>query len=256
VDKVILEKFIIKLQAKLNKKLVAENKKIKYKTKKDFQIDPVTKIDLDTEKLIRKEIVKLFPNHNIIGEEFKDKDQNSEYTWILDPIDGTKSMILGLYNWSNLIGLYHNKNCIMSFANFPILNKYYYAIGKESYVVSKKIKKKIKTNTRCVPSKAKVVINTLHSLRKQKIKRYIKSFKGFFKVTGVDALNFCMIAEGKIDVLIESGLKKVDILPIILILKNSGAKITDWSGNQKFKNGDVLVAPNSKTYNYFIKKIN
>ena len=45
------------------------------------------------------------------------------------------------------------------------------------------------------------------------------NYKGFFKVTGVDALNFCSIAEGKYDVLIESGLKIIDIMPIVLIVK-------------------------------------
>ena len=72
------------------------------------------------------------------------------------------------------------------------------------------------------------------------------NFKGFFKVTGVDAYNFCSIAEGKYDVLIESGLKIVDILPIILIVKNSGAIITDWKGGQNFSEGKVLVSANKK----------
>ena len=45
------------------------------------------------------------------------------------------------------------------------------------------------------------------------------NYKGFFKVTGVDALNFCSISEGNFDVLIETGLKLVDIMPIVLIVK-------------------------------------
>ena len=59
--------------------------------------------------LLEKKIQKYFPEHNIVGEEQKDKITNSEYTWFIDPIDGTKSMIMGLPTWSNLIGLYKKK---------------------------------------------------------------------------------------------------------------------------------------------------
>ena len=78
------------------------------------------------------------------------------------------------------------------------------------------------------------------------------NYKGFFKVTGVDAFNFCSIAEGNFDVLIETGLKIVDILPIVLIVKNSGALITDWQGKSDFTKGQVLVCPNKKIQKYYL----
>ena len=224
-----------------------------YKTKKDFQIDPVTKLDIRSEKIIRKKIAKYFPDHNVIGEECKDKITKSEYTWVIDPIDGTKSMLMGLPTWSNLIGLYKNGECILSWANFPELNKYYIAYNNKSFVFQNKKLKKIQTNKNVILKDAKLTINTLHSLRKKKIIKYIMNFKGFFKVTGVDAYNFCSIAEGNFDVLIESGLKIVDILPILLIVKNSGAIITDWQGKNNFYKGQVLVSPNLKIHNYFLK---
>ena len=184
----------------------------KYKTKKDFQIDPVTKLDIKSEKIIRRKIYKYFPNHNVIGEECKNKVTNSQYTWVMDPIDGTKSMIMGLPTWSNLIGLYKNNKCILSWANFPKLKKYYIAYNNKSFVFENKNLKKIKTNKSVNLKNAKLTINTLHSLRSKKVFKHIMKFKGFFKVTGVDAYNFCSIAEGKFDVLIESGLKLVDII--------------------------------------------
>ena len=77
-------------------------------------------------------------------------------------------------------------------------------------------------------------------------------FKGFFKVTGVDAYNFWSIAEGKFDVLIESGLKLVDIMPILLIVKNSGAIISDWNGGQDYSKGKVLVSSNTKVHKHYL----
>ena len=249
------KKFLKPISESLKELSLLFNKKInrQYKTKKDFQVDPVTKLDIKSENIIRKKIFKYFPDHNIIGEERKDKITKSEYTWVIDPIDGTKSMIMGLPTWSNLIGLYKNGECILSLANFPELKKYYIAYDNKSFVFQNKKLKEIKTNKNINLKNAKLTINTLHSLRRKKIFKYIMSFKGFFKVTGVDAYNFCSIAEGKFDILIEAGLKIVDILPILLIVKNSGAIITDWQGKNDFSKGQVLVSPNIKIHNYFLK---
>lgn len=224
-----------------------------YKTKKDFQIDPVTKLDIMSERIIRKKILKYFPHHNIIGEEFKNKTIVSRYTWVIDPIDGTKSMIMGLPTWSNLIGLYKDGKCILSWANFPELNKYYIAYENKSLVFQDKKFKKIQTNKKATLKNMKLAINTLHSLRKKKVFRYLMNFKGFFKVSGVDAYNFCSIAEGKFDALIESGLKIVDILPILLIVQNSGAIITDWQGQNNFSSGQIIVSANLRIHKYFLK---
>ena len=115
--------FIKKLHVKLNKNNKNYNKTDnKFKTKKDFQIDPVTKFDLDTEKLIRKEINIRYKNHNIVGEEFNKQLHGSEYTWYIDPIDGTKSLIMGLPNWSNLIGLY-KKRMYFKLCKFSIIKQ-------------------------------------------------------------------------------------------------------------------------------------
>ena len=223
-----------------------------FKTKKDFQIDPVTALDIKSENIIRKNIHKYFPYHNIIGEEKKSKITNSEYTWFIDPIDGTKSMIMGLPTWSNLIGLYKNEKCIISFANFPQLKKYYIAYDGKSLIFENRKFKVIKTNKKVSLRKAKLTSNTLHALRKKKIFKYLMKYKGFFKVTGVDALNFCSIAEGNFDVLIEDGLKLVDIMPLVSIVKNSGALITDWRGGSDFSKGKVLVCANQKIQKFYL----
>tara|TARA_Y100001970_G_scaffold248048_1_gene317286 strand:- start:169 stop:954 length:786 start_codon:yes stop_codon:yes gene_type:complete len=247
-------KLIREIQVKLDylyKKKISR----KYVTKKDFQIDPVTNLDIQTEKIIREKINNYFPNHNIVGEELKKKIKNSKYTWFIDPIDGTKSMIMGLPTWSNLIGLYEGEKCILSWAYFPIMKKYYLAYNQFSYVFENKKLIKICANKFATLKNCKLTINTLHSLRKKKVFNYLMKFKGFFKVTGVDAYNFCSISEGKFDVLIESGLKIVDIMPIVLIVKNSGAIITDWRGENDFSSGKVLVSSNKKIHKFFINKL-
>ena len=84
------------------------------KLNKNFQIsnklkgkgyDPVTTSDKKFERFIRQQIKKKFPNHQIIGEEFGRKKSSSDFTWVIDPIDGTRSYVIGNPTWSNLISL-------------------------------------------------------------------------------------------------------------------------------------------------------
>ena len=82
--------FSNKLISTISEKTFSNLKSMKFMTKKDFQIDPVTKIDIEMERLIRKLIRLNFGNHNIIGEELEDEIKSSDYTWVIDPIDGTK----------------------------------------------------------------------------------------------------------------------------------------------------------------------
>jgi len=235
-------------------------KKIKtYNSKSKKRLDPVTILDIKIEKLIRSLIRKYFPNHSVIGEEFGDKlIKNSNYTWIIDPIDGTKNLILGLPTWSNLIGLYKGKNSILSFANFPMLEKFYLGYDKKTIIFDKKLKpKKIFSNKKIKKiSDAKIAINTLNTIKNKKIFNFLKKFKGIYKITNVDAYNSCLLAEGKIDILIESGLKKVDIMPLVSIVENSGAIISDWKGNKNFNSGKILVSANKELHKKFLKIIN
>ena len=104
--------------AKLNKPFKINNKL------KGKGYDPVTTADRAFEKFIRSKIKKKFPTHEIIGEEFGRKKTKSDFTWVIDPIDGTRSFVIGNPTWSNLISLNYKGNPIVGLANFPKLSKY------------------------------------------------------------------------------------------------------------------------------------
>ena len=111
--------------------------------------DPVTNADTAFEKYISKEIKKRFPDHQIIGEEFGHKKTNSDFSWVIDPIDGTRSFVIGNPTWSNLISLNYKGFPVLGLANFPILKKYYYNTSHNSAYVSENGKKRrIKVNTK------------------------------------------------------------------------------------------------------------
>lgn len=230
-----------------------------FKSKNKKKIDPVTIYDLKIEKLISEKIRKTFRDHSILGEESGlTFNKQSKYTWIIDPIDGTKNLILGIPLWGSLVGLYYNKNCILSFAHFPSIKKYYLGYGNKSYLYEKNFqKKKIKCNKKVSKlSNARIAINTINTLDYSKVWKLAKRHRGIFRATNANAYNFCLLAEGKIDVIIESGLKKVDILPLVAIIENSGAIITDWNGQKKFTSGKVLVSSSRLIHQKLLRMIN
>ena len=143
-DYTLYSKFLENLAQKLTKFYYSKlDKPFKISNKnKGKGYDPVTSADKAFEKFIRKEIKKKFPNPQIRGEEFGEKKTKSDFTWIIDPIDGTRSFVIGNPTWSNLISLNYKDYPVLGLANFPVLKKYYFNSNYKSAYIFKKDKKK------------------------------------------------------------------------------------------------------------------
>ena len=228
--------------------LVVSNKS---KSKKDF--DPVTNFDKAFEKYIRSLINKKFPKDSIIGEEFADKSSFNDYTWSIDPIDGTRAFVIGAPTWSNLISLSFKDRSLVGLANFPELNKYYINDKKKSYLFRDRKKSILRSSNNNNLKTIKIIGNFHGTLSYEKQRKVIKKFGWSFRLAGFDALNYCLLAEGKVDAVIEANLKPYDILPLIPIIKNSGAIVTNWKNQAAEKGGNILATSNRKLHNKILK---
>ena len=251
----IYSNFLNKLAKELTrfyyKKLDKPFKVINKSKKRGY--DPVTLADKSFEKFIRSKINKKFPDHQIIGEELGHKKTKSDFTWVLDPIDGTRSFILGNPTWSNLISLNYKGKPIVGLANFPKLNKYYLNFSnKSAYVFEKGKKHKLKVNKKISFKKIKVA-GAFHgwlSLNKQKkIPRVLK----LMQFPCFDALTYAHLCEGRIDVVLQCLNKIWDIHPIIPIVEASGGVITTWKNENAVKAGNILVSTNSTIHKKMVK---
>ncbi len=248
-------KFIENLAKKLTKFYYSKlNKPFKISNKligKGY--DPVTSADTAFEKFIRKEINKKFPNHQIIGEEFGYQKSNSEFTWVLDPIDGTRSFVIGNPTWSNLISLNYNGIPILGLANFPILNKYYFNTSdKVAYVFENGKKKKIKVNHKAtyLNMKLSAAFHGGLTLKQQsKIPQILKRMQ--FPCS--DALSYSHFTEGKVDAVLQCSNKVWDIHPLIPIIRAAGGIVTTWSNNDPIKAGNILCSSNKSIHNKLLK---
>jgi len=227
---------------KLNKTFKVSNK-IKGKG-----YDPVTTSDKAFEKFIRLKIKKKFPNHQIIGEEFGHKKSTSDYTWVIDPIDGTRSFVIGNPTWSNLIALNYKGNPAVGLANFPILGKYYLNFdNKNSFVFERGKKKKISVS-KSIPLNQIKVSGAFHGAISLKQQMKIPKVLKLMQFPTADALSYSHLCEGKIDVVFQATNKIWDIHPLIPIIKAAGGVVTTWENKDAVKAGSILVSANQSIH--------
>ena len=232
---------------KLNKPFKVINKS------RGKNFDPVTKADRAFEKFIRSKIKKKFPTHEIIGEEFGQKKTKSDFTWVIDPIDGTRSFIVGNPTWSNLIGLNYKGNPVVGLANFPKLNKYYFNTSKNSsYVVENGKKRKLSVNKKATFKNIKVA-GAFHgwlSLKKQsRIPKVLK----LMQFPCFDALSYMHFCEGKIDVVLQCQNKIWDVHAIIPIISAAGGIGSTWNNRDAKYAGNVLFSANKSIHKKILK---
>ena len=215
--------------------------------------DPVTSADRAFEKFIRSKINKKFPTHQIIGEEFGHKKSSSNFTWVIDPIDGTRSFVIGNPTWSNLISLNFKGEPVLGLANFPVLKKYYINFSdKIAYVVNNGKKKKITVNKKVSFSNIKVSAAFHGWLSLDKQKKIPKILK-LMQFPCSDALSYAHLAEGRVDAVIQCSNKIWDIHPVIPIIKAAGGVITTWNNKNAVLAGNILVSANQSIHNKLLK---
>ena len=254
-DYKVYSKFIENLAKKLTKFYYLKlNKPFKVSNKlRGKGYDPVTSADKAFEKFIRREIFKKFPHHQVIGEEFGHKKSKSDYSWVIDPIDGTRSFVIGNPTWSNLISLNYKGKPIIGLANFPILKKFYYnTSNKNAYISENGKKRRLKVNKKATFSNMKMSAAFHGNLTLKQQKKIPKILKQM-QFPCVDALSYSHFADGKIDVVLQCSNKIWDIHPLIPIIKAAGGIISTWKNEDAIKAGNIICSSNKSIHNKVLK---
>ena len=172
---------------------------------------------------------------------------------MIDPIDGTRSFVIGNPTWSNLISLNYKGNPVVGLANFPVLNKYYLNTNnKKAYVFENNKRKKISVSKDILFSNIKVsgAFHGAVSLKQQmKIPKVLK----LMQFPTADALSYSHLCEGKIDVVFQATNKIWDIHPLMPIIKAAGGVVTTWDNRDAVNAGNILVSANQLIHNKMLK---
>ena len=210
--------------------------------KKTEGFDPVTQADRAAEQRMRALIESGFPDHGIHGEEFGVKPSASGYTWVLDPIDGTRAFISGLPSWGVLIGLYHEGAPLLGVMDQPYLDERYRGGPSIANTTARGATRPLKTRACAGVSDATLSTTDANLFRGAEGEAF-NAVRRDAKLTryGYDCYAYAMLAAGHIDCVIESGLQIYDIAALIPIITNAGGSVCNWRGGDASQGGQVLA---------------
>ncbi len=229
-------------------------KKINIDNKKDDT--PVTIADQNTELKIRELISKKYPSHGILGEEYGKTQIKSEFVWVIDPIDGTRSFIAGHKDFGTLIALLHNNTPVLGIINCPAHQERWVGIKNEKTRLNNKI---IKTSSTKKIEDAYLFTSGIYFNEPILKKGYqlIRDKSKYFRLGG-DCYMYGMLASGLIDIVIEDTLKAHDYMALVNVIEGAGGKITDKFGNDVSieSDGSLVASCNKEIHKDLINIIN
>jgi len=204
---------------------------------------PVTLADQEAEQVIRRVIQESFPNHSILGEEGGGADTESEFLWIIDPIDGTKNYVRQVPLFATQLALMQDGEIILGVSNAPAMGELMYAQkGQGSFFNGEPVHvSKVQALNESYLSYGSLFcfsrLDVLDGLLR--LENDTRAHRGFG-----DAWSYHLLAQGKIDIVAEGSVKIWDIAAASLIVEEAGGQMTDLQGRPITKNTTSVLATN------------
>ena len=219
--------------------------------------DPVTAADKAAERAIRKLLAETHPHHAILGEEYGGSLAAADFTWVIDPIDGTKAFITGMPLWGTLIGLAHAGRAVLGLMDQPFTGERVWAAGGASHWRNPGgTVKRIKTRA-CLCLEDAMLGTTSPDLLAEDELDAFNTLKARARLTrfGGDCYAYCLLAAGHIDLVVECGLKPHDVMALIPIIEQAGGRITTWTGERPEGGGRILAAGDPRLHEIVLERL-
>jgi myo-inositol-1(or 4)-monophosphatase len=223
-------------QAHFRKAFTVENKAV-------GAFDPVTSADRAIERVLRASIVERYPLHGIVAEEEGERAARSEYTWFIDPIDGTRAFMTGSPLWGTLVGLTRAGVPLFGLLCQPVLEEIFLGGPSGGWLIKPDRRDRLKARA-CTDLESAVLACTHPDMFEGASAEAFRALAArcLLHRFGGDCYNYAMLAAGFIDLVVEAKLKAFDIVPLIPILEGAGAVVTDWRGAKPMQGGSVVAA--------------
>lgn len=217
-------------------------KYFKTQPKVEYKADdtPVTRADREAEQLIRKIISKKFPEHGIIGEEFGAVNPGAKYTWVIDPVDGTKEFVHGLPFWATLLAVLENGKPIIGILYSPAQKELFIAQkGRGTTLNGKKLKvSKVRELNRAYISYESLS----HFERKNLLPELLELCKATHsKRCYGTPFSFNLLLKGYLDVVASASGGIWDYAAPAILIEEAGGKSSDFTGAPKLDSGNFLA---------------
>lgn len=214
---------------------------------------PVTIADRQSELLMRQMIGQRFPSHGILGEEFEVINQEAEYQWILDPIDGTKTFVSGTYLFGTLIALLKDGKPIFGAINNPITDQFLVGDGNASWLNGTPVKVR-----ECSSIEKSTLLTTnpltVHHYHDGAAFETLARRANLYRTWG-DCHGYYLVATGYADIMIDAAMYVWDVAALIPIVEGAGGKITDYHGGDPMS-GEGAIATAGPLHDEVLKILN
>lgn len=213
--------------------------------KVDGGFDPVTVADRAAEQAMRAILADHRPEDGIWGEEFGRQHGSSGRTWVLDPIDGTRSFICGTPTWGVLIALSDAGGPRLGVIDQPYIGERFSGGGGVARVDNAHGSVALRTRKTRTLAEA-VVFTTFPEVGTPADAAGFRAVAAQTRLTryGMDCYAYALLAAGHVDLVIEAGLNAYDIQAPIAVIEAAGGVVTDWRGSPAHLGGRALAAAN------------
>jgi len=204
---------------------------------------PVTMVDKEIESEMRRMIRAAFPGHAIRGEEFP-AEGNGEFTWMIDPIDGTKSFITGFPLFGSLIALMQGERPVLGVIEAPAMAERWVGCEGRPTLFNGR---EARASARRTLGEAVVYTTTAETFNAEERPRFeALGARMALRRYGGDCYLYGMLASGSCELVVEVQLKPHDFMAVIPVVEGAGGRISDWRGAplSTASNGRVVAAAN------------
>lgn len=214
-------------------------------TKETERFDPVTVADRESERRMRAILERDRPQDAILGEEFGPRAGTSGLTWVLDPIDGTRSYLCGTPTWGVLISVADATGPIFGIIDQPYIGERFVG-GLGLAEVTGPLGTRRLACRPARPLSQAILMSTFPEVGTPEEGAAFRRVSARARLTryGTDCYAYALIAAGQIDLVVEAGLQAYDVQAPIAVIEAAGGIVTDWQGRPAHQGGRILAAAN------------
>ncbi len=210
------------------------SKRVEYKADRS----PVTLADREIEQFLRSEIERQFPEHQILGEEFDAKTSASDYTWILDPIDGTRSFAHGIPVFGIQMALVYKKKPVVGVIHLPALG--------EHIAAARGLGCRWNEETCRVSAQQQVERLLVHVHERELSRQTAPKLSPWLAQTENernwgDCYSFILVATGRAEVAMDPRMQVWDTAPLPVLVEEAGGVFFDWQGENSIWTGSAVT---------------
>ncbi|WP_280372285.1 histidinol-phosphatase [Pseudomonas sp. BN411] len=212
---------------------------LEVENKEAERFDPVTLADKGAERAMRDLIAQRFPGHGVLGEEEENIAGEEPWTWVLDPVDGTRSFISGIPLWGTLIALNDGTRPALGVMDQPFTRERFIGDGSTASLNGRPIQTRACRNL----ADATLMVTSPEHFQKPPYSDVFSKLSSDVRLVRYsgDCYAYCMLALGLVDIVLDPGLKPYDIQALMPIIQGAGGVVTRWDGGDAQNGGDVIA---------------